>query len=117
VLATFWQGRLIPATRIESLPFVEATRTKRTAAARDILPDEVFSRLRGALFFGPNFLVTRNKLNFRDNLQELLGSALPVDRGLERRFREWLTAAHATLDKNIRFENMANSQDQVRHPS
>lgn len=48
MLATFWQGRLIPATRIESLPFIEATRLKRSAAARDILPDEVFSRLRSA---------------------------------------------------------------------
>eukprot|EP00873_Tetraselmis_striata_P016358 jgi/Tetstr1/436622/TSEL_025418.t1 len=113
VLSTFWQGRLIPATRIESLPFIEATRAKRSAAARDILPDEVFSRLRGALFFGPNFLVTRNKLNFRDNLQDLLAGALPMDRNLERRFREWLTIAHQNLDKNIRFESMASSQEQA----
>eukprot|EP00873_Tetraselmis_striata_P024857 jgi/Tetstr1/445121/TSEL_032919.t1 len=93
-------GRLIPATRIESLPFIEATRAKRSAAARDILPDEVFSRLRGALFFGPNFL-------------DLLAGALPMDRNLERRFREWLTTAHQNLDKNIRFESMASSQEQA----
>lgn len=47
-------------------------RAKRSAAARDALPDEVFSRIRGALFFGPSFLVTRNKLSFRDNLTQLL---------------------------------------------
>ncbi len=34
-------------------------------------------RLRGSLFFGPAFLVTRNKLTFRDNLQELLASSSP----------------------------------------
>ena len=57
-------------------PTLQAVRTKRGAAARDIIPDESFLRLRGALFFGPGFLVTRNKLTFRDNLQELLASAV-----------------------------------------
>ena len=52
-------------------------RAKRTSAARDALPDEAFLRLRGTLFFGPAFLVTRNKLTFRDNLQQLLGDASP----------------------------------------
>lgn len=46
-------------------------------------------------------------------MQDLLAAALPMDRGLERRFRDWLAAAHQTLDKNIRFENMASSQEQV----
>jgi len=41
------------------------------------MPDEVFLRLRGSLFFGPEFRVTRNKLSFRDNLQELLATANP----------------------------------------
>lgn len=50
---------------------------KRGAAAKDVIPDESFLRLRGALFFGPGFLVTRNKLTFRDNLQELLRTAVP----------------------------------------
>lgn len=52
-------------------------RAKRSAASRDALPDEAFLRLRGALFFGPGFKVTRNKLLFRDNLQELLAAAVP----------------------------------------
>ena len=55
---------------------MQAVRTKRGAAARDVIPDESFLRLRGALFFGPGFLVTRNKLTFRDNLQELLAFAV-----------------------------------------
>lgn len=57
----FWQGRLIPSAHVDTLPFVEAIRQKRTAATKDALPDEVFSRLRGALFLGPAFRVTRNK--------------------------------------------------------
>lgn len=55
----------------------QAVRAKRTAAARDAVPDEAFGRVRGALFFGPAFRVTRNKLTFRDNLAELLAAASP----------------------------------------
>lgn len=61
IFEAFWQGRLIPGARIETLPFIEAIRQKRSAQAKDNLPDEVFARLRGALFFGPTFKVTRNK--------------------------------------------------------
>lgn len=57
--------------------FLQAVRSKRGAAGRDVLPDEAFMRLRGSLFFGPAFLVTRNKLTFRDNLRDLLGAAGP----------------------------------------
>ena len=56
---------------------VQTVRVKRSSATRDALPDEAFLRLRGSLFFGPAFLVTRNKLTFRDNLQELLASSSP----------------------------------------
>lgn len=56
---------------------MQAARSKRAGPARDKLPDEVFLRLRGALFFGPGFKVTRNKLTFRDTLQELLANASP----------------------------------------
>lgn len=57
--------------------YEQAVRAKRTAASKDTLPDEVFRRIRGALFFGAGFKVTRNKLLFRDNLQELLAAAVP----------------------------------------
>ena len=65
---------------------VQAVRQKRGAAGRDALPDEVFGRLRGALFLGPSFQVTRNKLLFRDNLPELLAAAVPG---------EWAPSCHA----------------------
>lgn len=52
-----FQGRLIPGASIDTLPFIEAVRQKRTAQAKDMIPDEAFRRLRGALFFGPAFKV------------------------------------------------------------
>ena len=54
---------------------VQALRAKKGGAARDKLPPEVFLRLRGSLFFGNSFKVTRNKLSFRENLEELLAGA------------------------------------------
>jgi hypothetical protein len=46
VFETFWQGRLIPGACVDTLPFIEAIRSKRTAAQKDLLPDEIFGRLR-----------------------------------------------------------------------
>ena len=60
------QGRLIPGTSVASLPFLDAVRAKAASAAgKDALPDECFARLRGALFLGPSWTVTRNKLKLR----------------------------------------------------
>lgn len=56
---------------------LQAVKAKRSGSRKDTLPDEAFLRLKGALFFGPGFKVTRNKLLFRDNLQELLTAAVP----------------------------------------
>ena len=56
---------------------MQAVRLNRRAGAKDAIPDEAFLRIRGSLFFGPSFLVTRNKLTFRDNLAELLAAAVP----------------------------------------
>lgn len=44
----FWQGRLIPGACVDTLPFIRNVRMKRNAATRDLLPDEVFSRVRWA---------------------------------------------------------------------
>ncbi|KAF8056436.1 SMCHD1 [Scenedesmus sp. PABB004] len=108
----FWQGRLIPGACVDTLPFIRAVRSKRTAAARDLLPDEAFARIRGALFFGPGFRVTRNKLTFRDNLALLLEGASPTDRHLERRFKDWLVNCHRTLDRSVRFEVLCSQSVQ-----
>lgn len=58
--------------------------------------------------------VTRNKLLFRDNIQQLLmTSAVPAERQMEARFRQWLQRCHTTLDKSVRFEHLADSQVQA----
>lgn len=110
IFEAFWQGRLIPGARIDTVPFIEEVRRKRNAKMKDLIPDEVFNRLRGALFFGPSFKVTRNKLLFRDNLETLLLDAVPKDRNIEKNFREWIGNCHSNLDKLVRFENLADSQ-------
>lgn len=68
---------------------------------------------RGALFFGPGFRVTRNKLTFRDNLAQLLETASPTNRQLEKLFKEWLSTCHRELDRSVRFEVMCNQSLQV----
>jgi hypothetical protein len=59
------QGRLVPGTSVASLPFIDTIRSKATTVGKDALPDECFARLRGALFLGPSWTVTRNKLKVR----------------------------------------------------
>eukprot|EP00775_Hariotina_reticulata_P002831 gene2831-3124_t len=109
----FWQGRLIPGACVDSLPFIRSIQARRNAAAKDKLPDEVFSRIRGALFFGPGFRVTRNKLTFRDNLALLLETASPQDRQLEKHFKEWLIKCHSQLDRSVRFEVLCHQAAQA----
>ena len=62
-VACVMQGRLIPGTSLASLPFIDALRTR--TPGREPLPEECFKRLRGALFLGPSWTVTRNKLKMR----------------------------------------------------
>jgi hypothetical protein len=61
------QGRLIPGTSVASVPFIDELRLKMLTSGRkeDGVPDECFKRLRGALFVGPSWNVTRNKLKLR----------------------------------------------------
>jgi hypothetical protein len=59
------QGRLIPGTSVPSLPFVDAVRSKPGGVGKEPIPEECLSRCRGALFLGPSWAVTRNKLKVR----------------------------------------------------
>ena len=61
------QGRLIPASNLASVPFIDELRTKMRVCGgkEDGVPDDCFTRLRGALFVGPSWSVTRNKLKLR----------------------------------------------------
>ncbi len=72
---------------------------------------------RGALFFGPAWRVTRNKLTFRDPLPELLATATPSDRGIDKRLREWLRDCHTRLDRILHFAGPADVELKVRDSS
>eukprot|EP00798_Chlamydomonas_sp_ICE-L_P006653 gene6653-3315_t len=63
----------------------------------------------GALFFGPTFRVTRNKLTFRDSLPQLLATSVASGKNIEKRLREWLVDCHRQLDRIVRFEGMGDA--------
>jgi hypothetical protein len=113
IFEAFWQGRLIPGACVDTVPVLEAVRARRTAAMRDAVPDAALGRVRGALFFGPSFRVTRNKLMFRDNLPQLLAQAQPLERNLERKLREWLAQCHRSLDRSVRYERLLGQAAQA----
>jgi hypothetical protein len=50
---------------------------------------------------------------FRDNLPEVLSTAVPGDRNIEKHFKEWLSCCHSTLDKSFRFSNPISSRKQA----
>lgn len=50
---------------------------------------------------------------FRDNLAEVLAGAVPGERQMEAKFKQWLQRCHATLDKSVRFEALADARTQV----
>lgn len=53
---------------------------------------------------------------FRDNLAEVLAGAVPGERQMEAKLRQWLQRCHATLDKSVRFEALADARTQVGSP-
>ena len=63
------------------------------------------------LNFYPSFVLCR--LLFRDNLPEVLSAAVPGDRNIEKRFKDWLARCHATLDKSFQFERLAETRVQA----
>ena len=53
------------------------------------------------------------QLLFRDNLAEVLAGAVPGERQMEAKFRAWLQRCHASLDRSVRFEALADARTQV----
>ena len=110
----FWQGRLIPESRVSSLPFIDAIFQRQGTYMKDKIPPEVVNRIWGCLFFGPEFRVTRNKLSFRDNLEDLLCSSFSSNRNTERMFKDWLARCHNELDQTLSFEKMCSVEVQAK---
>jgi len=112
---TFWQGRLIPDTMAPALPFIKNVFSKsRSAQDKDELPDEVSRRLRGQLFFGPALLPTRNKLSFRDHLPNLLPTAKPERRHLDRDFKDWVIKCHREYDRGTELSKVFPAKVQAK---
>lgn len=63
---------------------------------------------------GKAFRVTRNKLSFLDHLPEVLAAGEPVERGTEKRFRDWLIRSHHEFDKCTRFSGLMPAKEQSR---
>lgn len=63
---------------------------------------------------GRAFRVTRNKLSFLDHLPEVLAAGEPVERGTEKRFRDWLIRSHHEFDKCTRFSGLLPAKEQSR---
>lgn len=61
----------------------------------------------------PSAKVTRNKLSFRDDLPKLLLESEPLERNLDKKFREWLTRCHAELDRSITYERALPAAEQA----
>jgi hypothetical protein len=57
--------------------------------------------------------VTRNKLSFRDDLPKLLLDSEPLERNLDRKFREWLSRCHSELDRSITYEKALPAAEQA----
>lgn len=57
--------------------------------------------------------VTRNKLSFRDDLPKLLLESEPLERNLDRKFRDWLARCHAELDRSISYERPLPASEQA----
>lgn len=53
------------------------------------------------------------QLLFRDNLGEVLAGAVPGERQMEAKLKAWLQRCHASLDKSVRFEALADARTQV----
>lgn len=56
---------------------MQTVKSKGDGVGKEAIPDQAFMRLRGALFFGADFAVTRNRVTFQESLEELLATAVP----------------------------------------
>ncbi|XP_013773590.1 structural maintenance of chromosomes flexible hinge domain-containing protein 1-like isoform X1 [Limulus polyphemus] len=104
----FWNGRLIPYTTIDELPWC-ATPKK----VKDV-PVECYNRVSGVLWTDDSVHVTTNKQTFIDLERQLLDKNTNfvhvVDGQLKRgviskEFQEWLKTCNEQYDKQVMFRN------------
>ncbi|XP_029001668.1 structural maintenance of chromosomes flexible hinge domain-containing protein 1-like isoform X1 [Betta splendens] len=106
VFECFWNGRLIPYTKIDILDW--CTRPK----GGDV-PPECYSRFSGVLFTDDRFEVSTNKLTFTDLELKLrkkgtiftcvVNEKKPQRANIQSKFTEWLKKCHTNFDKQVKF--------------
>ncbi|XP_054478573.1 structural maintenance of chromosomes flexible hinge domain-containing protein 1 [Anoplopoma fimbria] len=101
----FWNGRLIPYTKVHEFDWCSPNRGTKELA-------ECYSRLSGALFSDDKFQVTTNKLTFMDLELKLKQKGTFFTRivnsqkqrgNIQRDFTAWLKNCHEKWDKQIKF--------------
>uniref|UniRef100_A0A7N8X1F2 Structural maintenance of chromosomes flexible hinge domain containing 1 n=1 Tax=Mastacembelus armatus TaxID=205130 RepID=A0A7N8X1F2_9TELE len=103
IFECFWNGRLIPYTKVAEFDWCARPRTQK----EQDLPPECYSRISGVLFTDDRFQVSTNKLTFMDLELALRRNDTiftSFKRGkIEKEFTQWLKNCHKNLDKQIQF--------------
>ncbi|XP_026148078.1 structural maintenance of chromosomes flexible hinge domain-containing protein 1 [Mastacembelus armatus] len=117
IFECFWNGRLIPYTKVAEFDWCARPRTQK----EQDLPPECYSRISGVLFTDDRFQVSTNKLTFMDlelalrrndtifTCEQKASNSMQTNqkafkRGkIEKEFTQWLKNCHKNLDKQIQF--------------
>uniref|UniRef100_A0A7N8YG44 Structural maintenance of chromosomes flexible hinge domain containing 1 n=1 Tax=Mastacembelus armatus TaxID=205130 RepID=A0A7N8YG44_9TELE len=101
IFECFWNGRLIPYTKVAEFDWCARPRTQK----EQDLPPECYSRISGVLFTDDRFQVSTNKLTFMDLELALRrnDTIFTCEQKIEKEFTQWLKNCHKNLDKQIQF--------------
>ncbi|XP_039473441.1 structural maintenance of chromosomes flexible hinge domain-containing protein 1 isoform X5 [Oreochromis aureus] len=110
IFECFWNGRLIPGTKVAEFDWCSRKHNSRTASG---IPPECYRRLSGVLFTDDNFQVTTNKMTFMDlelklknnqTIFSLVQNGQKSFRGnIQKEFTQWLRTCNENFDKQIKF--------------
>uniref|UniRef100_A0A3Q2VSB2 Structural maintenance of chromosomes flexible hinge domain containing 1 n=1 Tax=Haplochromis burtoni TaxID=8153 RepID=A0A3Q2VSB2_HAPBU len=102
IFECFWNGRLIPGTKVAEFDWCSRKHNSRTAAD---IPPECYRRLSGVLFTDDNFQVTTNKMTFMDLELKLKNNQTIFSLVLngQKEFTQWLRNCNEKFDKQIKF--------------
>uniref|UniRef100_A0A669DFZ1 Structural maintenance of chromosomes flexible hinge domain containing 1 n=1 Tax=Oreochromis niloticus TaxID=8128 RepID=A0A669DFZ1_ORENI len=110
IFECFWNGRLIPGTKVAEFDWCSRKHNSRTALD---IPPECYRRLSGVLFTDDNFQVTTNKMTFMDlelklknnqTIFSLVQNGQKSFRGnIQKEFTQWLRTCNENFDKQIKF--------------
>ncbi|XP_019218618.1 structural maintenance of chromosomes flexible hinge domain-containing protein 1 isoform X2 [Oreochromis niloticus] len=110
IFECFWNGRLIPGTKVAEFDWCSRKHNSRTALD---IPPECYRRLSGVLFTDDNFQVTINKMTFMDlelklknnqTVFSLVQNGQKSFRGnIQKEFTQWLRTCNENFDKQIKF--------------